>query len=129
MRMRRITYHKPIVALVTAYALVLQALLAGFAFGAYAQLSKQQIVFELCQSHTAGSPSQDAPGKPAEPGHMGCCVLCWVPSLDPSDLAGVAFDFPQSAKIGITLVWAPSEGTFAFDWLPGRPRGPPQRLV
>ena len=129
--MRRRTCQKSVVALVTAYALVLQALLSSFAFGSYTSQFGQKLFFELCQSKSAGSGSaaQDEPDKPADPRHMVCCVLCAAPSFHPATVAILPLDFPLSTQIAPAVPREASPGTFAVSGLPGRPRGPPQRFA
>jgi hypothetical protein len=110
------------VALVAAYALALQALLAAFGVGgAVVQHQLATIAGAICTSNPDGS----APVAPTEHDRAACCILCSAPgSTGPIDaLVGVADALPSRL---IAPADVPRLGMIA--WLPGGARAPPSRV-
>jgi len=70
---------RSIVALAVAYALVIQALLLSFNFGASAARLGIDIQTAICLSDVSGTKPAGIPR--ATPAHSDCCILCSVPAL------------------------------------------------
>jgi hypothetical protein len=120
---RRWSPRRAEVALVAAYALALQALLASFGFGA--ALVRHQaatIAGVICTG--GGASSLPAPAAPVEHESADCCVLCGTP-------APVLLEHVSALRLAIeglpSRLVAPLDvhrhGTMA--WLPGAARAPP----
>ena len=112
------------VALVAAYALALQALLASLGVGGVVvQHQLATIAGAVCTSNPDGS----APVAPIEHDRAACCILCSAPAPASTGridaLVGVA-DASSSRLIAPTGV--PRLGMIA--WLPGGARAPPSRV-
>jgi hypothetical protein len=112
------------VALIAAYALALQALLASFGVGGrVVQHQLATLAGAICTS----SPDGSAPGTPTEHDRAACCILCSAPapgSTGPiATLVGVA---DASSSRSIALAGATHLGMIA--WLPGGARAPPSRV-
>jgi|SRR5262245_56909719 len=112
------------VALVAAYALALQALLASFgAGGAVVRHQLATIAGAICTSNPNGS----TPVAPTEHDRAACCILCSAPapvstgSIDA--LVGMA---DASSSRLIVPAGVPHLGMMA--WLPGGARAPPSRV-
>jgi Protein of unknown function (DUF2946) len=110
------------VALVAAYALALQVLLASFGVGG-AVIGHQLagIAGAICTSKTDGS----APGAPVDHDRADCCILCSAPgpgSIDPTDVLAVV-------RHGSSYRLTAQETALhlGIAWLPGGARAPPSR--
>jgi hypothetical protein len=110
------------VALVVAYALALQALLASFGVGG-AVIRHQLAGVAICTSNADGS----APVAPTEHDRAACCTLCSAPapgSTGPIE-ALVGMGDASSSQL-IAPAGGPHLGMIA--WLPGGARAPPSRV-
>jgi hypothetical protein len=112
-------------ALVAAYALALQALLASFGVGgAIVRHQLAAIAGTICTSNPDGS----APVTPAEHDRADCCILCGAPgsgSIAQTDaVAGVPDEGSSSRLAGPDR--ALRLGMIAR--LPGGPRAPPSHV-
>jgi hypothetical protein len=112
------------IALVAAYALALQALLASFGVGgAVAHHQLATVAAAVCTSNADGS----APAAPTEHDRAACCILCSAPapsSTGPFE-ALVAVANASSSRL-IAPADVPRLGMIA--WLPGGARAPPSRV-
>jgi hypothetical protein len=110
------------VALVAAYALALQALLASFGVGAaVVRHQLAGIAGAICTSNA----DRSAPAAPVDHDRTDCCILCSAPvpgSTGPICALVVAPDGGSSSRL-MTPDGAPRLGMIA--WLPGRARAPP----
>lgn len=118
--------RRVVVALLAAYAVALQALLASIGLGSAAgPLAFDPFTASICTSGTVRH-SPDAPVLPTGHGHAGCCVLCAVPGL-----AAVDFDVARVifARLAPAFLIRPSEAMALFGTIaqrPCQPRAPPQ---
>jgi hypothetical protein len=112
------------VALVAAYALALQALLASFGVGgAVVQHQLATIAGAICTS----SPDGSAPGVPTEHDRTACCILCSAPApASTGPIAALAGMADASSSQLIAPAGGPHLGMIA--WLPGGARAPPSRV-
>ena len=110
---------KAIVTLAVASAMIVQALLSSFNFGAHAAEFPVDALSTLCLSGASGERPSDTTLH-----HSDCCILCSVPGLD----AGVG------SPNAINITWSrssvvpprdilPASGT--IERLPGLARAPP----
>src|SRR5215510_9492421 len=110
------------VALVAAYALALQALLASFGVGgAVVGHQLATLAGAICTS------SPDAPVTPTEHDRAACCILCSAPapaSTGPIEASAEMTDVSSSRLIA--PAGGPHLGMIA--WLPGGARAPPARV-
>jgi hypothetical protein len=120
---RRWSPRRAGVALVAAYALALQALLAGFGVGA--ALVRDQaatIAGVICSDGVASS--LPVPVAPLEHDSSDCCILCGAP-------APALLDHVSALKLaaeGLSSRLLAPLGVHHHDtmaWLPGRARAPP----
>jgi len=111
------------VALVAAYALALQALLASFGVGA-AVVRHQLAGIAICTS----SADRSAPAAPADHDRTACCILCSAPAPSPIGPIGVVAGVPDAGPSSrlMTPDGAPRLGMIA--WLPAGARAPPSRV-
>jgi hypothetical protein len=113
------------VALIAAYALALQALLASFGAGVTVIRDElAAIAGTICTANADGS----APIMPAEHDRADCCILCAAPGAGSTGHIDVFAGLPDyglwvrlAAIGGVQL-----HGTIA--WLPGGARAPPWRV-
>ena len=110
------------IALVAAYALALQALLASFGVGGVVvQHQLATIAGAICTSNP------DAPVGPTEHDRAACCILCSAPapaSTGPIEAFAAMADASSSrliAPVGVARL-----GMIA--WLPGGARAPPAHV-
>jgi hypothetical protein len=110
------------VALVAAYALALQALLASFGVGgAVVRHQLATVAGAICTSNA------DAPVAPTEHDRAACCILCSAPapgSTGPLDALVRVADASSSRLIA--PAGGPRLGMIA--WLPGGARAPPAHV-
>jgi hypothetical protein len=113
------------VALVAAYALALQALLASFGVGA--AVVRHQLAGmagAICTSNA----DRSAPAAPVDHDRTDCCILCSAPvpgSTAPISMLVVAPNGGSSSR----LIARPSVLNLAIiAWLPGGARAPPFRV-
>src|SRR5947199_8451481 len=112
------------VALVAAYALALQALLASFGVGGVVVRHQLATIADaICTSNADGS----APVAPTEHDRAACCILCSAPAPGSTDSidATVRVADASSSRL-IAPAGVPHLGMIA--WLPGGARAPPSRL-
>jgi len=110
------------VALVAAYALALQALLASFGVGAaVVRHQLASIAGAICTSNA----DRSAPAAPVDHDRMDCCILCSAPvpgSAGPISILVVVPNGGSSSR----LIARPSGLNLAIiAWLPGGARAPP----
>src|SRR5262249_11625745 len=114
------------VALVAAYALALQAVLASFGVGATVIRDElTAIAGTICTANADGS----APATPAEHERADCCILCSVPGPGSIGRIGVLAGMPDDGSSCQLAApdGAPGLGTTA--WLPGGARAPPAHAI
>ena len=114
------------VALIAAYALVLQALLASFGVGAAVIRDElTAIAGTICTANADGS----APMMPAEHGCADCCLLCAAAGPGSIGRVNVLAGLPDDGSSSQLAApdGAPSLGMIA--WLPGGARAPPARTI
>jgi hypothetical protein len=115
------------VALVAAYALVLSALISGFAPPGQGRADPLDgLSIAICLS-SGSTPTQDkAPAAPADHRHDGCCVLCMVPGLTAID-GEVRVPAPEYRILRLSLPKPPRAAgpRSAAELLPINPRAPP----
>jgi len=113
------------VALVAAYALALQALLASFGVGvAVVRHQLAAIAGAICTANA----DRSVPAAPAEHDRADCCILCAAPapgSIGSLQMLAVVPDGGSSARL-IAQQSALNLGIIA--WLPGGARAPPLRV-
>jgi|SRR5947209_9426425 len=111
------------VALVAAYALALQALLASFGVGAaVVRYQLAGTAGAICTSNA----DRSAPAAPADHDRVDCCILCSAPVPGPISPVGVVAVVPDGGSSLIAQQGALNLGIIA--WLPGGARAPPSRV-
>ena len=120
---RRWSPHRAGVALVAAYALALQALLASFGVGA-ALVRHQAVTIAgvICSGGSASS--LPAPAAPLQHDSADCCVLCGAPAPALLDhVSALKLAIESLASRLIVPLGVHHRGPMA--WLPGGARAPP----
>jgi DUF2946 family protein len=120
---RRWSPRRAAIALIAAYALALQALLASFGVGA-ALVGQQAAMIAGVICSGGGASSVPVPTAPPDHDNADCCILCGSPApalldhVSALKLAAEGLSSPLLAPLGV-----PYHETMA--WLPGRARAPP----
>jgi len=116
------------VALVAAYALLLQALLSSLAPLAEARANPlDSVSIIICLSSGDVATQEKAPDVPPDHRHDACCILCAVPGLDAA-IAGIQIAIPdyQSSWSSPLMTWIETGPFGATELLPIHPRAPPR---
>jgi hypothetical protein len=113
------------VALVAAYALALQALLASFGVGA--AVVRHQLAGmagAICTSNA----DRSAPAAPADHDRVDCCILCSAPAPGPIGPIGVLAGVPDGGSPSRLIAQQSALNLGIIAWLPGGARAPPSRV-
>jgi hypothetical protein len=124
--MQRWSIGKAGVALVAAYALALQALLASFGVGATVIRDElTAITGAICTANADGS----APIMPAEHDRADCCILCAAPGPGSIGRIDVLAGMPDEVSSSQLAVPDGAPGLGMNAWLPGGARAPPAHAI
>ena len=113
------------VALVAAYALALQALLASFGVGAaVVRHQLAAIAGAICTSNA----DRSVPAAPAEHDRTDCCILCAAPAPGSTGSLEVLAVVPAGGSSARLIAQLGAFNLGIIAWLPGGARAPPSRV-
>lgn len=125
---RRSPRLRGVVALVAAYALVLQALLSSLGLLGQGRANPlDSLAAVICLSSGNTAIQDKGPDAPKSHWHDACCILCAVPGLDAAgtEIRVAAPDYLAS-YLSPVIVWRESRPLGAAEMLPIQPRAPPR---